>query len=221
MIELPDFSKAIEYENAFYLSCVNTRFSKLLSHYELYKMTAELPGDVVECGVFKGCSFVRFAAFRELLRHAYSHRLIGFDTFGKFPETNFEEDKKYRKNFVGVAGDQSISTEQLTEVLENKGLNKNIELVPGDITRTVPKYVAENPNLKISLLNMDTDVYEPAMTILEHLFPKIVKGGILILDDYAKFPGETKAADEFFKDKDVTVKKFPFAVTPCYLVKNY
>ena len=76
-----------------------------------------------------------------------------------------------------------------------------------------------NPELKISLLNLDTDIYEPAVTILEHFYPKITKGGILMLDDYGTHPGETKAVDEYFKNKTVEIKKFSFSMTPCYIIK--
>ncbi len=220
MIKLPDFSKAFEYENNFYLSCDNTRLSKILVHYELFKMTRDLPGAMVECGVFKGASFVRFAGFRNLFGNPFSHKLIGFDTFGKFPETDYKEDKKYRKKLVEIGGEQSISKEQLFEVLKNKGVDKNIELVEGDAVKTIPKYFKKNPHLKISLLNLDTDIYEPAVVILKYFWPRIVKGGVLILDDYGVFPGETKAADEYFKNKNVKIIKFPFAMTPCFIIKN-
>ena len=81
-----------------------------------------------------------------------------------------------------------------------------MDLIEGDITETIPSYVKANPELKISLLNLDTDIYEPAVTILEHLYPKITKGGILMLDDYGTHPGETKAVDEYFKNKTVEIK---------------
>lgn len=220
MIDLPDFQKAFEYENNFYLSCDNTRLSKILSHYELFKMIRELHGAIVECGVFKGASLVRFAGFRDLFGNSFSHKIIGFDIFGAFPETNYKEDVKYREKFVQDAGLESISVEQLQTVLKVKGIEKNIELVKGDVTKTVPEYVEANPHLKIALLNLDTDVYEPAVTILEHLYPRIVKGGVLILDDYGIFPGETKAVDDYFKGKDIEIKKFPFAMTPCYIIKK-
>ena len=218
-MNLPDFNTPFEYENNFYLSCQNARLAKFLAHYELYKMITDLPGDVVECGVFKGASFVRFAAFRELLNNRFARKLVGFDTFGDFPETNFEEDIKYRENFVQTSG-IPITVNQLNQVLDHKGVNTNIHLVKGDVTKTVPAYIEENPHMKIALLNLDTDVYEPAVTILEHFYPRIVKGGVCILDDYNVFPGETKAIDDYFKDKDVIVKKLPFAVTPCYIIKN-
>lgn len=220
MITLPDFTKAFEYENNFYLSCDNTRLSKILAHYELFKMVKDLPGAMIECGVFKGVSFARFAGFRDLFGNAFSHKLIGFDIFGPFPETNFEEDKKYRTHFVETAGEQSISKEQLTNILSKKGIDKNVELVEGDIVKTIPDYIKKNSHLKISLLNLDTDIYEPAVVILEHLWPRIVKGGILIIDDYGVFPGETKAVDDYFKDKNVKILKFPFAMTPCYIIKE-
>ncbi len=219
MIELPDFDKAFEYENNFYLSCDNKRLSKILAHYEFFKMIKDLPGAIVDCGVFKGTSLVRFAGFRDLFGNSFSHKIIGFDTFDEFPETEYDKDKKYRKRFISNAGEKSISVDQLESVLEHKGLNTNIELVAGDINVTVPSYIENNQYLNISLLNLDTDIYEPAVTILEHLYPRIVRGGILLLDDYGVFPGETKAVDEYFADMDVVIKKSPFAMTPCYIVK--
>src|SRR4030095_13187907 len=101
-----------------------------------------------------------------------------------------------------TGGGVSISVDQLYEVLHHKKI-ENVELIKGDVTKTIPAYLKDNPHLKISLLNMDTDVYEPAVTILEELYPRIVRGGVLIADDYGVFPGETKAIDDYFKDKDV------------------
>lgn len=220
MIELPDFSQDFLWENNFYLSCDITRISKILAHYELFKMVQDIPGAIVECGVFKGASLARFAAFRELMGSPYSKKILAFDTFGPFPETDFEADKPVRERFVNAAGDQSISVEQMRQVLEHKRCDRFVELIPGDICKTVPKYVADHPELKISLLNLDTDIYEPAACILEHLYPRLEIGGVLILDDYGTFPGETKAVEDYFHDKPVEIRKFPFCMTPCYLVKR-
>jgi len=219
-MNLPEFDKAFEYENNFYLSCDNTRISKILAHYELFKMTQFIPGAIVECGVFKGASLVRFGAFRDLFGNSYAKKLIGFDIFGKFPNSNYEDDQKYREGFINeTGGGVSISVEQLYEVFQQKKI-ENVELIKGDVTQTIPYYLKDNPHLKISLLNMDTDVYEPAVTILEQLYPRIVRGGILIVDDYGVFPGETKAVDDYFANKDVEILKFPFAMTPCYIIKK-
>ena len=220
MIELPDFKNSFSYENDFYLSCNPQRIGKLLAHYELYKQVLNLPGAIVECGVFKGASFSIFAIFRELFENSYSRKIIGFDIFGKFPETNFDPDKVVRDKFIQNAGENSISEEHLIKVLENKKCSQNVELVSGDIVKTVPLYVQEHPELKVSLLNLDTDIYEPAVAILENLWPKIIPGGILVLDDYGVFPGETKAVDDFFSTQKVDILKFPFCMTPCYIIKQ-
>lgn len=220
MIDLPDLQKAFEYENNFYLSCDITRISKLLAHYQLFAMARELPGSIVECGIFKGCSLIRFAAFRELFDSPFSKKIIGFDTFGSFPETEFGEDKSLRHKFIKEAGEESISRQQLMEILSFKRTDRNVELIEGNITETVPEYTKTHPEMRISLLNLDTDIYEPAVTVLEYLFPKIVRGGILILDDYGVFPGETKAVDDYFRGQSVTIRKFPFCMTPSYIVKE-
>ena len=218
MIELPDPSKSWDYENGFYLTCGTQRLSKFMAHCELFKRTIDLPGEIVECGVFKGVSLMRWAHLRSMLCHDSAKRIIGFDTFGKFPGTGFAADQNKREDFIANAGDESISTQQLSGLLDRQGLGKKVELVPGDISQTVPRFLEANPQLKISLLNLDTDIYEPAVTILEHLYGRIVKGGVLILDDYAVFPGETRAVDEFFADKDVEIRRFGYAMTPSYVI---
>lgn len=220
MITLPDTGRAWEYENGFYLTCDTTRISKALAHYELFKMTAGLAGAIVECGVFKGVSLARFAMFRELLSNPLGKKIIAFDTFELFPETEHSADQAPRARFVREAGAESISAEQMMHVLAAKGCQRAVECVAGDICKTVPEYVQKNPHLRICLLNLDTDVYEPAVTILKHLYPRIVTGGVLILDDYGVFPGETQAVDEFFAAKGIKIQKFPFCMTPCYVVKE-
>lgn len=223
MIQLPDFEKKWEYENGFYLTCHPTRMSKFIAHYELFNKATRLPGEIVECGVFKGASLARFAMFRDLFGNSFSKKIIAFDTFGEFPDPEYEPDEKYKDRFVESAGEESISVDQMMDVLENKGCEKNVELVEGDILNTVPEYVEKNPHLKISLLNIDTDIYGPAKTILNTFIPRVVGGGVIILDDYGTFPGETKAVDEYFDKHDINVniEKFPFAMTPSFIIKNW
>lgn len=219
MIELPNFDDAFFYENGFYLSCASSRIGKLIAHYELYRMTEGVPGDILECGVFRGASLMRFAAFRDLFDEK-DKKLVGFDTFHTFPEAKFEGDRQVRDNFVlDTNGGESISRSQLERVIKQKSI-ENVELLEGDITETIPRYLSEHPDLEISLLNLDVDIYEPSVVILDTLFPRIVKNGILVLDDYDTFPGETQAVDEYFKDKDVEIEKLSFCKTPCYIKKT-
>lgn len=213
-----DTDKAFEYENGFYLTSNISRLGKEITHYELYKMITNLPGDIVELGVFKGTSLIRFATYRELLENVNSRKIIGFDSFGEFPKTNYEEDKLLRQNFIDSAG-SSLSVNDLEECFKHKGI-KNVELVKGDILKELPLYIKNKPQLRISLLHIDTDIYEPAKMALEILYDKIVGGGVIIFDDYGTFPGETKAVDEFFKDKNISLRKFTFSHNiPVYVIK--
>lgn len=215
-----DVEKRHDYENGFYLTSDITRLGKVITRYELYKMTKDLPGHIVECGVFKGVSFIQFATFRDIFESPYSRKIIGFDVFGRFPKTRFKPDRKYREEFIRQTGGKSISEGELKNVLKYKNI-VNCELIKGDICKTVPKYIKENPDLKISLLHIDTDIYEPAKVILEYLYCKVVNRGVIVLDDYAYFPGETKAVDDFFAGKDVVINKFPFSHRiPSYIVKK-
>jgi hypothetical protein len=218
-MELPKIKNSYNYENDFYLSCDTQRIGKFLAHYELFKMSAKIPGSIIECGVFKGNSLIRFASFREL-GISKSKKIIGFDMFGKFPEANFQKDKKIRKEFIKYSGSEGITKQQLIKVLKQKKIDQKIELIKGNIIQTIPNYVKKYPKLKISFLNLDSDTYEAAKIILEYLYPKITKGGILLLDDYGVWPGETKAVDEYFKNKKVKIKKSSFSNTPLYIIKE-
>ena len=213
-----DTDDAFSYENGYYLTSHPTRIGKLLAHYELYKRIVDLPGHIVECGVFKGASLLRFATFRELMESPFSRKIIGFDAFGKFPPQDEAEDAAFIEEFESQAG-EGISIEELEKVLHFKRY-QNIELVRGDVTETVPQYVEDHPELKIALLHVDVDVYKPTQTILQHLFSRVVAGGIVAFDDFATVAGETQAIDEFFADRPVRFQKLRISHIPSFLVKE-
>jgi hypothetical protein len=206
-----NFEKRFDYENGYYLTSTVDRISKFATHLELFRRVSGLPGDIVECGVFKGASLSRFIKFRSLFENSFSKRIIAFDTFGDFPSAGFDPDRKKREQFVNEAGSRSIGKAQLISVLQTLNLYENIDLVEGDILETVPRYVTENDHSKISLLHIDVDLYEPTNVCLDKLYSRVVKGGIVILDDFGAFPGANKAIDDYFMDKDVKIKKLPYS----------
>ena len=95
-------------------------------------------------------------------------------------------------------------------------------MIAGDITKTLPKYIKKNPHLKISLLNIDIDFVESTFCSLEYLYPRVSKGGIILLDNYGYAHGDTKGVDLYFKKikKKPFIQKFPFTSRPCYIVKK-
>ncbi len=213
-----DTDKCWDYENGYFLTSNPNRISKIIAQYELYKKIINLPGEVIEFGIFKGTSFIRLLTFREMLEFHSSRKIIGFDAFGKFPKSNVKNDNKYIDYFETAAG-TGIEKPEFEKVLNFKSF-KNYELIQGNILETLPLYIEQNPQLKISFLHIDTDVYSPAKLILELCYDRIVKNGVIVLDDYPTVEGEVKAVDEFFKDKDYIINKFPFSHIPSYIIKK-
>ena len=212
-----DSTQAIRYENGFYLTSDITRLAKAMGHFELYKLITGLPGAVVECGVFKATSLVRWATFRELLESPFSRRIIGFDIFGAFPRHEDETDNAFAARHDDVAG-QGLSVAQVEAVLDHKNL-RNVELVPGDVVTTIPAYAAAHPELRIALLHIDVDVYRPSQVALAELYHLVVPGGVLIFDDYGTVAGETRAVDELVARHSLRLQKLPYTHTPSFVVK--
>lgn len=212
-----DLSQRWDYENGYHLTSDVTRMAKQVAHYELYKSITHLPGHVLEFGVYKGASLIRFATFREILENPFSRKVIGFDAFGEFPAPPDADDAEFVNRFEEAGGD-GIPLEELQRALDLKKL-QNIELIRGDILETLPAYCEAHPELRIALLHIDVDVYQPSIEILKCLFDKVVSGGLVVFDDYGTVAGETRAADEFLQGRGYTVEKLPVSHIPAFVRK--
>ncbi|WPE17753.1 TylF/MycF/NovP-related O-methyltransferase [Candidatus Thioglobus autotrophicus] len=213
-----DVENKWDYEIGYYLTCDNSRIAKSLNQYELYKKIINIPGDIVECGVYKGGSLIRMATYRDTLEVNMSRKIIAFDAFGSFPRVESKIDDNFIDQFESEGG-EGIAISELKECLEYKNI-KNIELIKGDINSTLEGYIVKNPALKVALLHIDVDVEKPTKTILKHLYERVVPGGLIVLDDYGVIHGETKAVDDFFADMGVSIQKLPFSKTPAFIVKR-
>ncbi|MCA9359481.1 class I SAM-dependent methyltransferase [Candidatus Kaiserbacteria bacterium] len=217
-----DQKKAFEYEEGFLLTSGITRTAKILALYEAYKMIRDVPGVVVECGVYKGLSFATLATLRSLTENSSMRKLIGFDTFDKFALTSDTRDKKIVEEIETVSGLECISTSDLMSYLSKKGVgvSENIDLVKGDICFTAKAFAEENPGTRIALLSIDVDFGEPTQAILDYLYPLVTVGGVVLIDDYGTFPSESDVIDSFIEKNGYRLRQFPFARHPCYLIKG-
>jgi hypothetical protein len=209
-----------EHENAYHWFSEPARMHKLLAHWELYRRIVNLPGLVVECGVYKAASLIRWATFRDGLEAARARRIVCFDAFGAFPRSEIagDEDRAFIERFE--SGGEGLTQEEVRAVLAHKGLETNVELHAGDVRETVPRYLAAHPATRIALLHLDMDVYEPTAFALERFWPLLVPGGVVVIDDYNGVEGATRAVDEWReKYPQVRLEKVPFAHTPTFAVK--
>lgn len=208
-------------ENHFYLHCRSDRISKFLAHAKLYEMSLGLPGHFAEAGVFKGASFCRFRKLGRLFHPDHTRRFVGFDVFGKFPRSEYAPDTAELERQWQTDGTHGIARSALQQLLTDQGLAENVDLVEGDVRETIPRYLAERQQMSFAVINIDLDLYEPTKAALQHLFPLVVRGGVVILDDYEGFPGAKRAVDEYLGEqrRPERLQKFPFAYTPSFLIK--
>lgn len=215
--QLPEDIDVWDAENVFYLKSHPSRLSKLLAHYEIYQDIVSLPGAVVECGVYKGASLARFATFRQVLENNDSRTIYGLDAFGAFPTKGVKSkaDKAFIDKFES-AGGAGISKEALAKTLTAKGFS-NFELVKGDVFQTIPALLERLPHLRIALLHLDMDVYEPTKFAIDQFLPHMTPGGLIVFDDYNSVEGATRAADELCRAEGLQLEKLPFYNVPSFV----
>lgn len=212
---------------------------RFLSHYELFKLVADLPGSILELGVFRGASFFTWSNLLETFCPFDRHRKVfGFDTFeglGKFTTADNADTSGNVLNqdpsvlrLPGAFKSDADMMLKLTEMHNADSLFPNMDrsnLIIGDVLETLPKFLDENPGLRLSLVYFDVDLYEPTKKALELLYPRVVEGGVLCFDEYSlvAWPGETQAVDEFLSNlpSKPIIRKFPWAQTPSgYFIKG-
>jgi 2-polyprenyl-3-methyl-5-hydroxy-6-metoxy-1,4-benzoquinol methylase len=185
--------------------CTMTTMERLFAVYEAvgYLVRNRIPGDIVECGVWKGGSSMMAAL--ALAHHGDdgSRRLWLYDTFAGMPEPGPRDVKldggdsigKWREN--KAADHNAWNYGSLDEVRANMAKTgfpvERTVFVPGKVEETLP---AQRPD-RIALLRLDTDFYESTKAELAALAPLLSPGGTLIVDDYGSWAGSRQAVDEW------------------------
>jgi hypothetical protein len=174
-----------------------------------YLTRAANPGAIVECGVWKGGSMA--AAARTLLQmNDVSRDLYLFDTFRGMTEPGSEDidfsgkhASQVRADWVGANSVWvDAPLERVKDVLYATGYPKEkIHFIEGRVEDTIP---ASAP-ASIALLRLDTDWYQSTRHELIHLFPRLSRAGVLIVDDYGHWQGSRKACDEYFEQNRVSI----------------
>ena len=172
---------------------------------------SSIEGEIVECGVFLGGSIALIKETIDLFsKSKNSRKYYLFDTFEGMSDPSqedykiFEKDSLYTisrfKKYKREDGSSNNCRGELDEVKKTLSISndklKDFHFIKGFVEETL----SEDKNIpqKIALLRLDTDFYESTKIELETLFSRLVKGGILLIDDYGMWNGSKKATDEFF-----------------------
>lgn len=213
-------SSLSDYEKATHFSLFATRqaISSFLFRYEIFKRILNIHGSILECGVAYGSGLMSFALFSSIFEPVnHTRKIVGFDTFDGFPSISAKDNKKGDPN-AKVGGLKFNSYEEILKCIKAFDRNRfighieKVKLVKGDLVKTAPQYLKNNPHLTIALLYLDLDIYEPTLMALKTFLSRMPKGAIIVFDqlNHPDWPGETLAVDESIGIKNLKIQRFSF-----------
>jgi hypothetical protein len=156
---------------------------------ELLRLTAGIPGDTAECGVYQGAgSYLMAEANRRAGRNETHH---GFDSFVGVSRPTGKDGSYWTEGALASPAD--VARGKLAE------FGDAVRLYPG----WIPERFGEVADRAFRFVHLDVDLYEPTRGSLEFFYPRVVPGGVVVCDDYLFLtcPGATAAVDEFLADK--------------------
>jgi hypothetical protein len=172
-----------------------------------YICASGLEGDFAECGVWQGGSCMLMAL--ALMRHRSTGRQLWmFDTFAGHPEPDAELDidlwgnraiDEWRRHQAEeTAGKWGVaSLPAVRDNLASTGYPEDrLRFIKGMVEDTIPKNVPDS----LAILRLDTDWYESTKVALVHFYPRLVSGGVMIVDDYGHYRGQRQAVDEYLRE---------------------
>tara|TARA_B110000495_G_C23025589_1_gene609403 strand:- start:437 stop:1132 length:696 start_codon:yes stop_codon:yes gene_type:complete len=180
---------------------------------KFFEMAKNVSGDIVECGIGRGRSMIILCALNYFFdkNEGGQRHIFGYDSFEGFPEPSIE-DESFRNPKKGdwsksPSGKYEYSEEFINDILKEANIpldEINLSLTKGFFNESL----LNHPDKPIAILHVDGDLYESHKSVLEILFHRVNKGGIIIFDDIMSvqdegdpFPGSKKAVKEFFKEK--------------------
>jgi hypothetical protein len=178
--------------------------AKLLYVNELYQKIVKVPGAIMEFGVWWGQNLALFESLRAVYEpYNHSRKVVGFDTFTGYPAIGNEDGHSAvaQVGTYGVADGYEKYLEELLDYHQREnvmGHIKKYEIVKGDVTQTIDKYLSEHSETMIALAYFDLQLYEPTRKCLQAIRPYLTRGSVVALDELncAEFPGETQALRE-------------------------
>lgn len=214
--------------NGFFLGEDIHRLRKFLVKHNLFKETLDVPGHIVELGVFKGAGFAQLLKLREIYIPGTEKKVYGFDFFenidlsGQTLNDNLTMEKFYNERDLNTK--DGVSKHVLNNLYKKMNLSygsRNIKdepfkLIDGDVLKTIPEFLKQNTGFRISFLLFDMDMYKPTLESLNLLYDKVVRGGVIIFDEYGCDEwGESDAVDEWLKSHpEITLKTSIYGNSP-------
>jgi O-methyltransferase len=209
--DFTDVEKSIYLKSAMNLCGGPEAIASLIRAVE-YVVRNKIPGALVECGVFMGGNIeVMIRALQSM--QIDDRDIYLYDTFAGMPQPDARDDEglggamkisweAHRTDADGTSGSDWMraTVETVRQRIEPLGYPvARLHFVKGMVEDTIPGVAPD----KIAILRLDTDFYSSTKHELKHLYPRLMPGGILIIDDYGAIPGARLAADEYASENDL------------------
>lgn len=200
--------------------------TRFLLRDQMFRQVLNIQGSIIEGGVLGGWGLMAWAQLSAIYEHLnYQRKIIGFDTFEGFPSLT-ETDAGGTSPHLFEGGLFMNSYDDLQEAVRLYDMNRflgdepKVELVKGDACETIPQYFREHPETIISLVYLDFDLEAPTRVALEHIVPRMPKGGLVAFDELNDpgWPGETVALLETLDIRNLCIKRFTYDTKICYVV---
>ena len=199
--------------------------ARLLWLDTVYRKALDVPGCLVEFGSQWGASLNTFLLLKQIHEPWNAgRRILSFSTFGEgFKSADTQDGAEVKVGDYGVAQDWEV---HLKSILKNHaarspiGSEANFEVMPGDARETFRAYLEAHPELILSHVHFDMDVYAPTKDLITICVSRMPKGGVLIFDELncPPFPGETVALQETIGLANLGLRKSPFQPYSAYAI---
>jgi hypothetical protein len=181
-----------------------------------YVVARGIPGDFVECGVWRGGSSLLAALTLRALGER-ERRCVLYDTFTGMTEgsdVDIDVDGQLANDYIARYGDDGrwcyAGEEEVLRTFARHAIPaRMLRVVRGDVARTLREQDAPR---HVAILRLDTDWYASTSVELEVLYPRLARGGVLIVDDYGHWAGARRAVDEYFAAEPLLLHRIDHTV---------
>jgi len=200
--------------------------SRILFMDYIFKQIIDIPGAIFEFGTRWGQNLALFSSLRGIYDPFNRHRkIVGFDTFKGFPEISPKDgnSEMMQKGNLALTKDYFEYLSKIMDYHEQESPLSHIkkyDLIKGDASLEIVKYLKKHPETIIALAYFDFDVYKPTKKCLEAIKTHLVKGSILAFDELndPDSPGETLALSEVFGLNNIHLKRYKITSRTSYFV---
>jgi hypothetical protein len=183
--------------------------AKVLAYTKIFEQTAGIAGSIADCGVFFGGGLMTYANLSAALEpYNYQCKIYGFDTFSgdaSHSKVDLEYGNVDRTEYK-YAADMYQDLQRAIEIFDQDrplGHLPKIELIKGDLVETAGAFIQSHPGVIFRIVHLSVNLYMPTISVLQSFWPRLSKGGVVVIHGMNYTPGATKALYDFFEKMEI------------------